>query len=203
MDKRDLKKELRHLYSPSVKEMAQVDVSTMNFLMIDGEGDPNRSPAYTEALETLFAASYALKFAIKKGPLAVDYGVLPLEGLWWADDMSAFAGKDRSGWKWTMMIMQPDFIGKDLVDMILAGLAKKKKLAALQRIRFEPFAEGLCAQIMYVGPFTGEAPTIEKLHRFIEGSGHRRHGRHHEIYLTDIRKADPTKWKTVIRQPMR
>ena len=202
MAKRDLKKELARLYNPSAKEAVLVDVPEMHFLMVDGEGNPNTSRNYAEAVEALFAASYALKFAVRKGPLAVDYGVLPLEGLWWADDMSAFSSGDKSLWKWTMMIMQPDMVTSVLVAETLAGLAKKKDPAALGRLRFESFNEGLSAQIMHLGPFSEEAPTIAKLHRFIDESGYRRSGKHHEIYLSDIRKAAPQKWKTIIRQPM-
>jgi hypothetical protein len=202
MDKRDLKKELGKLYNPSAKEAVRVDVPEMNFLMVDGEGDPNRSGEYAEAVEALFAASYALKFAVRKGSLAVDYGVLPLEGLWWADDMSVFSSGDKSSWKWTMMIMQPDLVTSELVEATLAGLAKKKDAVALGRLRFESFAEGLSAQIMHLGPFSEEGPTIAGLHRFIDESGHRRSGKHHEIYLSDIRKAAPQKWRTIIRQPM-
>ena len=202
MAKRDMKKELGRLYNPSAKEAARVEVPVMNFLMVDGEGDPNSSRNYAEAVESLFAASYALKFAVRKGPLAVDYGVLPLEGLWWADDMSAFSSGDKSHWKWTMMIMQPDLVTSELVMETLAALVKKKDPDALGRLRFESLAEGLSAQIMHLGPFSEEAPTIAKLHRFIGDSGYRLSGKHHEIYLSDIRKAAPQKWRTIIRQPM-
>ena len=202
MDKRDLKKELGTLYKPSAKEAVREDVPVMNFLMVDGEGNPNTSRNYAEAVESLFAASYALKFAVRKGPLAVDYGVMPLEGLWWADDMSVFSSGDKSSWKWTMMIMQPDLVTPALVEATLAGLAKKKDPDAIGRLRFDSFAEGVSAQIMHLGPFSEEGPTIAGLHRFIEDSGYRRSGKHHEIYLSDIRKAAPSKWKTIIRQPM-
>lgn len=202
MDKRDPKKERGSLYKPSAKAAVRVEVPAMNFLMVDGEGDPNTSRAYADAVAALFSASYALKFAVKKGPLQMDYGVLPLEGLWWADDLSAFSSGDRAAWKWTMMIMQPEPVTADLVEEILASLARKKDLAALPLLRFEPYDEGLSAQIMHIGPFSAEAPTIAKLHLFIEEAGYRRSGRHHEIYLSDIRKADPSKWKTIIRQPM-
>jgi hypothetical protein len=203
VEKIDFKKELKHLYQPSVKEVVQVNVPTMNFLMVDGEGDPNTSPAYADAVETLFAVSYAVKFMVKKGPSAVDYGVMPLEGLWWADDMSQFTTKDKSSWKWTMMIMQPAIVTREIVERAIAEVKKKKKsLAAISKLRLEAFAEGRCAQIMHIGPFSEEGPTIEKVHQFIASRGKRK-GKHHEIYLTDIRKADPSKWKTIIRQPLR
>jgi hypothetical protein len=201
MEKLDLKQESRHLYRPSAKEVVRVDVPAMNFLMVDGTGDPNTSPAYPEALEALYTLSYALKFAAKKGTLAIDYAVMPLEGLWWADDMADFAVR-RAAWKWTMMIRQPDLVTRDALDETVAEVRRKKDPAALSRVRLETFAEGTAAQIMHVGPFESEGPTIERVHSFIEASGCRPSGKHHEIYLSDIRKADPAKWSTVIRQPM-
>ncbi|WP_317201563.1 GyrI-like domain-containing protein [Janthinobacterium sp.] len=127
---------------------------------------------------------------------------MPLEGLWWAEDMTAFNTTDKSNWLWTMMIMQPDFIDAALVAEGLAALRKKKHPPALDRLRFAAFEEGKAAQILHVGPFSDEGPNIARLHQFIEDSGRRRSGRHHEIYLSDIRRAAPSKWKTVIRQPM-
>jgi hypothetical protein len=203
MGKLDLKRELKHLYLPSAREVVAVDVPAMDFLLVDGQGDPNTSPAYAEALEALYALSYAIKFAVKKGPLAIDYGVMPLEGLWWADDMSDFVTGDRSRWKWTMMIMQPRFVPRELVEEARDAVRKKKDPVALPAVRFETFAEGAAAQTLHIGPFSEEGSTIKRVHDFIEQSGCERAGKHHEIYLTDIRKAISEKWKTVIRQPMR
>jgi len=202
VEKVDLKRELAHLYRPSVRQVAPVDVPPMNFLMVDGAGDPNTAPAYAEAVEALFSVAYALKFAVKKGPVATDYSVMPLEGLWWSRDMSSYTTGDRSAWLWTMMIMQPDLVAHDIVERTLDAVGAKKDLPALSRIRFEAFHEGLAAHVMHVGPFSEEGPTIERVHDFIESSGHVRSGKHHEIYLSDIRKAHPSKWKTIIRQPM-
>jgi hypothetical protein len=202
MEKVDFKKKIKHLYQPSTKEVEQIDVPMMNYLMVDGVGDPNTSKAFTEAVEVLFALSYTLKFMVKKGALAIDYGVMPLEGLWWADDMTAFSSGDKSDWKWTLMIMQPEFISKKMVDAAIAEVRKKKNPAALDKARFEALSEGNAAQIMHIGPFSEEGPDIERLHRFIESRGHKLAGKHHEIYLSDIRKTAPSKWKTVIRQPM-
>ncbi len=201
MKKIDLKKNLRRLYQPSAKEVVPVEVPAMNFLMVDGQGDPNTSPSYREAVEALFAVSYAVKFKVKK-TLAIDYGVLPLEGLWWADNMAAFTVGDKAKWKWTMMIMQPEFVSSALVRDTIAEVKQKKDLPALAKLRFKSFAEGKCAQILHVGPFTAEGPTVARVHAFIDSVG-KRSGKHHEIYLSDIRKADPAKWKTVIRQPLR
>lgn len=203
MDKRDIKRELKHLYLPSARQVSEVDVPRMGFLMVDGQGDPNTSQGYADAVEALFSVSYTLKFAAKRGALGIDYGVMPLEGLWWADDMSDFAAGERSRWQWTVMIMQPSFVTAAMVGEALDAVRAKKDLPALPLVRFEEFEEGAAAQILHVGPFSAEAPTIERVHAFIAESGCTLTGKHHEIYLTDIRKADPAKWKTIIRQPMR
>ena len=201
MKKIDLKKELKYLYQPLAKEVVQVNVPSMNYLMVDGQGDPNNSQEFSDAVEALFAVAYAVKFMIKKGPLAIDYGVMPLEGLWWADDMSKFSIEDKSNWKWTLMIMQPDFVIKEMIESAISNVRKKKDPAVISKLRFEALSEGKCAQILHVGPFSEEGPTVDKVHEFIDSRG-KRIGKHHEIYLSDIRKADPAKWKTVIRQPM-
>lgn len=202
MDKIDFKKEMKRLYQPSAKEVVQVDVPTTNFLMVDGEGDPNASQTYSDAIEVLYAVSYTVKFMIKKGTLAIDYGVMPLEGLWWSDDMSSFTTADKSTWKWTMMIAQPPFVTREIIELAIAEVKRKKNPTAISKIRLESFSEGKCAQIMHIGPFTEEGPTVEKVHQFIDSIG-QRIGKHHEIYLSDIRKAAPSKWKTIIRQPMK
>lgn len=197
----DLKKEYKTLYQPSKKQVEQVDVPAFNYLMIDGTGDPNTSQIYQEAIEALFAVSYAVKFMIKKGELAIDYAVMPLEGLWWAEDMTAFTADNKSQWQWTMMIMQPKWVSQKIVDQAIAQVQQKKGLPALAQLRFESFHEGRCAQIMHVGPFSEEGPTVQRVHEFIE-TRTALSGKHHEIYLSDIRRADPSKWKTIIRQPM-
>lgn len=201
MEKVDFKKTLMHLYGPSAKEVVHIDVPTMNYLMVDGEGDPNAAQAYSDAIEALFGVSYTVKFIVKKGPLAIDYGVMPLEGLWWTDDMSKFSTVDKSNWKWTAMIMQPEFVTEEMVEDAITEVRKKKNPAAISKVRFEALSEGTCAQILHVGPFSEEGPAIEKVHEFIVSMG-KRVGKHHEIYLSDIRRAAPAKWRTVIRQPM-
>jgi hypothetical protein len=139
---------------------------------------------------------------IKKGPLAIDYGVLPLEGVWWAQDMSAFTTADKASWMWTLMIMQPEYVTMDLFEQALGQVRKKKALPALNQLRFESFHEGLCAQLLHVGPFSEEGPTVRRLHGFIEDHGYRRRGKHREIYLSDLRRTAPEKLKTIIRQPI-
>lgn len=201
MEKVDLKKELKQLYKVSAKNVAQVTVPTLKYLMVDGKGDPNNSPAYAEAVEALFSVSYTAKFAVKKGAQKMDYAVMPLEGLWWADDWSAFVAGDKANWNWTMMILQPSFVPDQTIEDAIVHVRKKKNLHALHRLRLEEFSEGECAQILHVGPFSAEGPTIEKLHEYILSHG-RLTGKHHEIYLSDVRRADPSKWKTILRQPM-
>ncbi len=202
MKKIDYKKELRHLYRPSARKVDIVEVPQMNFFMIDGEGDPNTSQSFQDAINVLYPLSYTLKFMVKRGEMEIDYGVLPLEGLWWADDMSSFSVENKENWKWTLMIMQPEFISEEMVEKATGEVRKKKNPVALPSVRFESFAEGKAAQIMHIGPFSEEGPTVEKVHSFIEENDSRRIGKHHEIYLSDIRRAAPEKWKTIIRQPM-
>ncbi|MFW2368155.1 MAG: GyrI-like domain-containing protein [Desulforhopalus sp.] len=202
MGKIDYKKELKHLYRPTAKKVEIVDVPLMNFLMVDGEGDPNSSQSFSDAIEALYPVSYTLKFMVKKGETGVDYGVLPLEALWWSDDMSAFTTGNKDAWKWTLMIMQPEFITKKMINAAMVDVEKKKNPVSLPMVRFEPFKEGKVAQIMHIGPFSEEGPTVEKVHLFIEENGSHRVGKHHEIYLSDIRRAAPEKWKTIVRQPM-
>ena len=198
----DWKKELKNLYQPPAKDVVAVDVPPINFLMIDGKGDPNTAQEYADAVEALFVVAYTIKFAVKKGTLAIDYGVMPLEGLWWATDMSRFTTEDKSNWLWTIMIAQPPFVTKAMIEQAIEEVRAKKNPAAISRLRFDAFDEGKCAQILHVGPFSAEGQTIARLHQFIAASGRQLCGKHHEIYLSDIRKGDPAKWKTIIRQPM-
>ncbi|HMQ61282.1 MAG TPA: GyrI-like domain-containing protein [Flavilitoribacter sp.] len=201
MKKIDLKKELSGLYAPSAKKPEMVEVPVLNFLRIDGKGNPNTSEAYKDAVEALFTVSYTLKFMIKKGPEAIDYGVMPLEGLWWIEDMANFDADKKDDWLWTMMIMQPAFISQSHVGKAIEAAKAKKGLPSLDKIRFEPFTEGLAGQVLHIGPFSEEGPTIQGLHHFIHEQGYALRGKHHEIYLSDIRRAAPEKWRTIVRQP--
>ena len=202
MEKIDFKKELKHLYNPSAKKVSAVDVPAMNFLMTDGVGEPNTSQLYRAAAEALFVVSYALKFMVKKGK-GVDYAVMPLEGLWWVDDMAKFSAERKDEWKWTSMIMQPKYGSIDDVNVAIDNTRKRKNLTALSKLRFESFNEGESAQIMHIGPYSSEGPNITKIHTFILSSGHALSGKHHEIYLNDPNKTAPTKLKTILRQPMK
>lgn len=203
MKRLDYKKDFKYLYLPSAKTPCIVDVPEMKFLMIDGSGDPNTSSAYREALEALYGVAYTLKFMLKKYKVGVEYGVPPLEGLWWTEDMSPFNPESKDLWKWTSMIMQPDFVTQDHVRETFDLLGKRKTVPALSKTRLDSFHEGLSAQIMHIGPYSAEGPTIQRLHDFIKNTGHELAGKHHEIYLGDPRRTAPEKLRTVIRQSMR
>jgi hypothetical protein len=208
MSKIDFKKEWKLLYKPSAKEFVTVDVPPMQYLMVDGHGDPNVAQEYKDAIEALYAIAYKIKFASKK-ELGKDYVVPPLEGLWWAEDMEALTTQqDKSQWDWTMMIMAPEWITQEMVDQAIETVAKKKDLPALPTLRLEMLNEGLCVQIMHHGSYDDEAPTLDKLHHeWIPKNGYEMTGKHHEVYVYagDPRKGpvDPAKLRTVLRQPIR
>ena len=176
----------------------------MQFLMIDGCGDPNTAAAYRASIEALYSVAYKLKFMSKK-ELDRDYVVPPLEGLWWADDMQAFAEeRDTNQWQWTMMIMVPEWISRDMVERARAAAGEKQELTALPAMRFADYDEGLSVQIMHIGSYDDEGPTLETMHKeFMPAHNLTFGGKHHEIYLSDPRRVSPEKLKTVLRQPVR
>jgi hypothetical protein len=203
-EKIDFKKTLKHLYKPKAKDFVLVDVPEMQFLMVDGHGDPNTSEEYQLALETLYAVAYKIKFFSKK-QLGKDYTVPPLEGLWWAEDMSKFTTDlDKSEWDWTAMIMTPEWITQEHFAEAVEAAGKSKDLASLSLVRLERYHEGLSAQIMHIGSYDDEAPTLARLHnKWLPENGCTENGKHHEIYLSDPRRVAPEKLKTVLRQPVR
>lgn len=201
MDKLDLKKTYRELYRAK-PEPALVEVLPLQYLMVDGEGDPNTAPAYQEAVEALYSLSYTLKFMVKSMPEGTDYGVMPLEGLWWSEPIEAFSLERKDDWKWTSLILQPDFITPALVEEAKRQAAAKKTLPALPKVRLMRLEEGKCVQLLHIGPYAEEEPTIQRLHDFILDQGLRFRGKHHEIYLGDPRRAAPDKLQTIIRQPV-
>jgi DNA-binding PadR family transcriptional regulator len=197
----DMKKQRKDLYAPKPGDFEIVEVPPLEFLMVDGHGDPNTSTAYREAIEALYAASYAVR-AVSKTRLGKVHTVGPLEGLWSAADPEAFRTRDKGAWDWTMMIAQPDWITADLVEEAL-GAARKKRLPALDLIRFERYTEGRSVQILHVGSYDDEGPTLERLHReFLPANGFAPTGRHHEIYLSDARRTEPARLRTILRQPV-
>ncbi|MFP5213456.1 MAG: GyrI-like domain-containing protein [Acidobacteriota bacterium] len=203
MAKIDFKKELKHLYSPAKNRIALVEAPKMSFLMADGAGDPTTAQEFGQAVEALYSVAYTVKFSLKKADGSFDYVVPPLEGLWWADDMEAFLSGKRDEWKWTLMIMQPEQVTEDVVRKAVEGLSRKKDVPGLERVRLESYEEGLSAQMLYVGPYSEERSSIERLHDFIRESGRERRGKHHEIYLSDPRRTEPEKLKTILRQPVK
>ncbi len=202
MAKIDFKKTLKHLYNPSKKEISVVDVPPMNYLMIDGKGNPNTVESFAQAIETLYAVSYSLKFTIKKSQ-QIDYGVLPLEALWWTPDMAKFSEADKDAWFWTAMIMQPEYVNETLLKETIEIVKAKKGPLALDKLRFDSYHEGKSAQILYIGPYTEEGPTIQKIHKHIDDLAGELRGKHHEIYLSDARRTAPERLKTIIRQPFK
>jgi hypothetical protein len=203
MNKIDVRKQFKNLYGPSAKEFAMVDVPAKRYLMIDGSGDPNKSEAYQEAIEALYAVSYALKFASKK-ELDRDYVVPPLEALWWAEDMSAFASRAKDLWSWTAMIMVPEWIKPAQITKAVDTVRAKKTLPGLALLRHEILHEGPSAQILHIGSYDEEGPTLSRLHReYLPKNNLTFNGKHHEIYLSDPRKTPTSKLKTILRQPVR
>jgi len=203
MDKLDMKKELKQLYKPTAKQgFTIVEVPPLSFLMLDGAGDPNTAYEYQQAMEALYGLAYTLKFMLKKKPELPPFSIMPLEGLLWAKEMEAFVQEDKESWLWTMMIAQPDFVTAEMVAEASEVLLKKKEVPALNKLRLERYDEGTSAQILYLGAYSDEAPTIKALHEFIEAQGYQLRGKHHEIYLSDPRRVPPERLKTIIRQPV-
>ena len=205
MAKKDLSKELQALYFPSPKEPVAVKVPKMNFITVDGQGDPNTCKEFQEAIGALYSVAYTAKFTLKKRAKEKDFGVMPLEALWWVPGGKNFLTATKNEWLWKAMIMVPKQVTQKVVEEAMEQLKKRgkdKELPGLRRLKLEEFDEGLSAQIMHIGPYSAERPTIEKLHNFIAEKGCKMRGRHHEIYLGDPRRSKPEKLKTVVRQPM-
>jgi hypothetical protein len=200
MTKIDLKRVHGSLYGATT-ECSVVEVPEIAYLMIDGAGDPNTAAEYSEAVTALYAVAYRVKF-ISKGASGRDHVVMPLEGLWWADDMSRFIQDDKSDWKWRMLIAQPDHVTPDLVAQAIDEAVTKKKMATAQGVLFDRWREGRAAQVLHFGAYADEAPTIARLHAFISDEGLAMRGLHHEIYLNDPSRVAPEKLKTIIRQPV-
>lgn len=201
--KLDLKKELKSLYSAKAGQPVFVDVPPLNYLMVEGQGAPDGAEAGA-AMETLFPVAYTLKFTVKK-ELGIDFKVMGLEGLWWSDDMTDFTAGRRECWRWIYLLPQPDFIAADLVERAVDTVRRRKNPGAIDKIKFELLDEGRAAQVLHIGPYSTEGPTIETLHRFIKENGCGFDGqlqKHHEIYLSDPRRGAPEKLKTIIRQPV-
>lgn len=197
----DLKKLHKPLFTAPAGQWASVDVPEFDFLMVDGHGDPNSAPEYDQALQWLYSVAYGIKFAAK--PSGKTFVVPPLEGLWHADDPSSFLARRKSEWKWTMMIMMPDFVGADLFEPAVAK-ARKKLGDPPATFRLESYREGPSLQALHIGPYDAEGPVLARLHdEVMPAQGLTFAGHHHEIYLSDPRKTAPEKLRTILRQPVR
>jgi hypothetical protein len=205
VDKIDLRKELAGLYKASSREPTIIQVPTMEYLMIDGQGDPETSADFQAAMESLFGLAYTLKFGLKKRG-GQDFSVLGPEGLWWVDGMDpavAFSRKDlRKKWQWTLMILMPDFIRKADVEAAREELRARRNPKALDLVRFEKYKEGRCVTMMHLGPYDTERATIERMHAYARDAGYSPAGKHHEIYLNDPRRTAPERLKTILRHPI-
>lgn len=211
MRKLDLKKTLKAFYLPSAKAPEIIQVPRFQFAMLDGANEPGvlpgDSPAFQEAVSALYGISYTLKFMLKLRPVdPIDYPVMALEGLWWVED-GLFDIRAPDNWKWTLMILQPDEIPPELFAEGLAQLRKKRgDLPVFSRLRLEAFEEGLCVQLMHIGPYATEPANVERMYSLAAQQGYRSRlgsgGKHHEIYLSDPRKASPERMKTVLRHPI-
>jgi len=202
MTKKDFKKELKEVYNTSSKKISIIQVPKINYIMIDGTDDPNKKE-YQESISTLYKVAFTIKFMIKKQNIDNDYVVMPLECLWWADDVSAFKEKRTKEWFWTLMIMQPDIITKDIIKEAINIVKEKNDLFNLEKMYIKSIQEKTSIQLMHIGPYDEEEITINKLHDFCKNNGYIINGKHHEIYISDPRKTKKEKLKTIIRYPVK
>jgi hypothetical protein len=200
MAKMDFKKEYKSLYTAPDAPVL-VDVPPLTYLMIDGQGDPNTAPIYSESVGTLYKLAYAIRF-LMRDEYDLDFGVMPLEGLWWVADMNEFSYSDKSYWYWTMLIMQPPAVTAEIVDAAREKVAKKHNPPLLPQVRLGELVEGRSAQVMHHGPYADEKPTIDRLHAFIASQSLSPHLKHHEIYLKDPTRCAPEKLLTILRHPV-
>ena len=205
----DFKKEYRDLYQPKAKPSI-VEVPLMRFLAVEGSGDPNEEGgAYKHALELLYAMAYTLKMSYKTDhaiPGFFEYVVPPLEGFWWQPGVAGVDYADKASFNWVSAIRVPDFVD-DAEFAWAVDAATAKKGLDFSPVRLIEIEEGLCVQCMHIGPYDDEPATVAAMHEFAEAQGYVPDfsdvRRHHEIYLSDPRKADPAKMKTVVRHPVR
>lgn len=205
MEKIDLKKTLKPLYSTGKRDTIPhlVEVPPARYLMTDGSGDPNTSHWFQTVTGALYATAYGVKFALKEA--GRDFAVMPLEGLWWSKDLEAFRQNRKHDWLWTLLIMVPDFVDEPAVRAALASAVEKGKVAAevAEEVRLETLSEGTAVQALHIGPYDAEAPLIAQMHEFAEAEGYELSGKHHEIYLSDPRRVEPERMKTILRHPVR
>ncbi|MCC7176664.1 MAG: GyrI-like domain-containing protein [Bryobacterales bacterium] len=201
MRKIDLKKDWKQFYTASARRPSLVDVPKRKYLMLDGQGDPDTNPDFQRAIEALYSVAYTLKFTLKMGPEQIDYPVMALDCLWWSDT-GALSETSRTGWKWTLMIAQPDVITAAMVRAAKKKAKEKKGLACVDNLRLESWREGKAVQMMHIGPYSEEERTIGKMQEFAAAQGYQLTGKHHEIYFSDPRRTKPEKLKTLLRRPI-
>ena len=198
----DFKKQFKAWYTPSINSPEVVEVPPIQYLMVNGKGNPNTSKQFELAVGALYSVFYTVKFDRKKLGIGPDFSSGPLQGLWWMGDNTSFDAKKKDDWLWTLMMWLPDFVTKQDVATALAGLRIKKPNPLYDALRLDVFNEGKVVQIMHIGPYSAEGPTVELLHRFATEEGYALRGKHHEIYLGDPRRAKPEKLRTIIRHPI-
>ncbi|MFE7762545.1 GyrI-like domain-containing protein [Streptomyces sp. NPDC057438] len=200
--KYDVKRALKRCYAPRNTDWELVDIPELRYLAVDGHGDPNTADAYRHAVEALYAVAYTVKFTSKR-ELGQDFVVGPLEGLWWADDMDDFLARRKDNWRWSMLINVPDWITDRMIEDARRTALAKKDRPAVQDVRPVTLREGASAQVLHIGSYDDETPVLTRLHRdYLPANGLREAGLHHEIYLSDPRRTDPARLRTVLRQPV-
>ncbi len=204
MERIDLRKELKHLYAPSARKVEVVDVPGFRFVTVDGVIQPGETLATSQAFQAAIGALYGVSFTLKfmsKRQRQIDYAVMALEGLWWTDG-GEFDFAEQEPWQWTLMMMQPAHITEAMYQEALQQIQEKKDNPALSRLRLETFHEGLCIQVMHIGPYSEESRTMERMKAFARENGYAYRGKHHEIYLGDPRRARPERLRTILRHPV-
>lgn len=201
MTKTDFKKTLPS-YKAKHGHFEIIIVPPLQYLMLDGHGDPN-AETFASAIETLYPLAYKLKF-MSKQELGKDYVVPPLEALWTADNMAAYTtARDKSQWDWTLLLMTPDWITSEQFDAARTVVATKKSLTRLSEVRLETLNESKCVQTLHIGSYDDEGPVLDRMHNeFMPANKLQFAGQHHEIYLSDFRKVAPDKLRTILRQPV-
>ena len=205
----DFKKEYKEFYMPKGKPEI-VTIPKANYIAVRGKGDPNdEGGAYQQAVGILYAVAYTLKMSYKTDYRIegfFDYVVPPLEGFWWQDGVDGIDDSDKSTFNWISVIRLPDFVTQNDFDWAAAAAEKKKHLDC-SKAEFLTIDEGLCVQIMHIGPFDDEPATVSMMNAYLLENGYENDFSdsrlHHEIYLSDARKVAPEKWKTVIRHPIK
>lgn len=201
MDKLDFKKLYKTYYSPKSDKPEIISMPRMQFLMVDGRGDPNNSADFQAAFGLLYGTAYTMKFSRKKTG-KTDFSIGALEGLWWNEKGEAFGMDRKDDWYWTLMLWVPDDITQDEFETARGALKARKPELTTERIRLGTYKEGVVVQIMHIGPYDTEQSDVEKMHSFASAEGYTQSGKHHEIYFGDPRRTVPEKLRTILRHPL-